>query len=36
VNAARAVLGEDVLAAACAEGHAISFEEAIADALDDE
>jgi hypothetical protein len=33
VNAARAALVEDALAAAWAEGHAMSFEEAIAHAL---
>ena len=36
VNAARAVLGGDALAAAWAEGHAMSFEEAIAEALGDD
>jgi hypothetical protein len=36
VNAARAVLGRDALAAAWAEGHAMSFEEAIVEALGDD
>jgi tetratricopeptide (TPR) repeat protein len=36
VNAARAALGEDTLAATGAEGHAMSFEEAIAHALSDD
>jgi hypothetical protein len=35
-NAARAALGEDAFTTAWAVGHAMSLEEAIADALGDE